>query len=90
MLDMNFVDLEGHAKKNTPGQDNKNAEGQPTTQANEEKMKHLKQFIYMVDLFNVLETESKQAQLSPSPENNVQAHIEKRNKVYEQLQSQVP
>ena len=83
LLDMNLAELEGHLKRGPPGQEAKVLEGQQTAQANDEKVRHLKQFIYMVDLFNVLETESKQAQLSPSPENNVQAHIEKRNKLYE-------
>lgn len=83
LLDMNLAELEGQPKRNPPGQEAKVLEGQQTAQANDEKVRHLKQFIYMVDLFNVLETESKQAQLSPSPENNVQAHIEKRNKLYE-------
>ena len=71
LLDMNLAELEGHPKRSPPGQGAKVLEGQQTAQANDEKVRHLKQFIYMVDLFNVLETESKQAQLSPSPENNV-------------------
>ena len=39
-------------------------------QQNEEKVKQLKQFIYMVDLFNVMEKESK-SQMSFTPENNI-------------------
>jgi hypothetical protein len=40
------------------------------TRQNEEKLKQLKQFIHMVDLFNVMESDAKN-QISSSPEGDL-------------------
>jgi hypothetical protein len=40
--------------------DNSHEKSKPAAATNGEKVKQLKQFIYMVDLFNVMENESKQ------------------------------
>lgn len=60
LLDINLADLETRGPKRAATEvDQKIIEGQHTAQINDEKVKQLKQFIYMVDLFNVMEKESK-------------------------------
>mgnify|MGYP001006531677 CR=1 FL=1 len=59
LLDINLAELEGRPKRAALEVDQKIIDGQHTAQINDEKVKHLKQFICMVDLFNVMEKESK-------------------------------